>query len=118
MVHFLALIPDTEKHALSVTIMDIPTLIANGTLAQSVMLLNQVTHSTAAPLTTIPLACRPHSIPPPCSHRMVPENSRPPYCRSCASSPPRSPFLAEDFDYNDIALSNMTGSSIGFYAYF
>ena len=118
MVHFLALIPDTEKHALSVTIMDIPTLIANGTLAQFVMLLNQVTCSTAAPLTTIPLAHRPHSIPPPCSHRMVPKNSRPPHCRSRVPSPPRSPFPAEDFDYDDVALSNMTGSPVGSYAYF
>ena len=60
---------------------------------------------------------RPHPVPPPCSHQMNHGNSHPPRCASC-SSPPRTPSPIEDFDYNDVAISNMTGSPVRSYAYF
>ena len=60
----------------------------------------------------------PRPIPPPRSHRMVLENSRCPRHRSHAPSPPRSPSPREDFDYDDVTISNMTGSPVGSYTYF
>ena len=59
----------------------------------------------------------PHPIPPPRSRWMVPENSRPPHHINCPS-PSRSPSPIEDFDYNNVAISNMTGSPVGSYTYF
>ena len=60
---------------------------------------------------------RPHPIPPPHSCWMVPENSRPP-CHINRPSPPRSPSPIEDFDHDDVAISNMTGSPVSSYTYF
>ena len=61
---------------------------------------------------------RPRPIPPPRSRRMVPENSRCSHCRSRAPTPPQSPSPREDFNYDDVAISNMTGSPVGSYTYF
>ena len=60
---------------------------------------------------------RPRPIPPPRSHHMRRGSSHPPRCIHCPS-PPRSPSPIEDFDYDDVAISNMTGSPVGSYAYF
>ena len=60
---------------------------------------------------------RPRPVPPPCSHQMNCGNSHPP-SRASRPSPPRSPSPIEDFDYDNVAISNMTGSPVGSYAYF
>ena len=60
---------------------------------------------------------RPRPIPPPRSHHMHHGNSHPPR-RTHRPSPPRSPSPIEDFDYDDVAISNMTGSPVGSYVYF
>ena len=55
---------------------------------------------------------QPHPIPPPHSHRMVPENSI--VCRHNprSQSHPRSCSPLEDFIYDDIAIANTTGSPV------
>ena len=60
---------------------------------------------------------RPRPIPPPRSHCISCGNSHPPCCTS-RPSPPRSPSPIEDFNYDDITISNMTGSLVRSYAYF
>ena len=60
---------------------------------------------------------QPRPIPPPRSHHMSGGNSHPP-CRTSRPSPPRSPSPIADFDYDDVAISNMTGSPVGSYVYF
>ena len=60
---------------------------------------------------------RPRPIPPSRSHWMVRESSRPPHHFNCPS-PPRSPSPIEDFDYDDVTISNMTGSPVRSYEYF
>ena len=77
-------------------------------------------HCTSQPssLSSSSSSSCPRPISPPRSRRMVLENSRRPRCRSHAPSPPRSPSPREDFDYDNVAISNMTGSPVGSYAYF
>ena len=55
---------------------------------------------------------QPRPIPPPRSHCMSRGNSHPPH-RTSRPSPPRSPSPIEDFDYDDVIISNMTGSPVG-----
>ena len=66
---------------------------------------------------SLPSSTQPHPIPPPHSHRMSRRGSHPPRHTS-RPSPPRSPSPIEDFNYNDVAISNMTGFLVGSYAYF
>ena len=58
---------------------------------------------------------QPHPIPPPRSRQMVPENSRVHRRNPRSRSPPRSHSPLEDFDYDDVAIANMTGSPVSSY---
>ena len=77
-------------------------------------------HRTSQPssLSSSLSSSRPRPVPPPRSCRMVLENSRCSHRRSHALTPPQSPSPREDFNYNDVAISNMTGSPVGSYTYF
>ena len=74
--------------------------------------------SWSSSLSSSSFSSHPCPIPPPHSHRMVPDTSRRPCRRSHVPTPPRSPPPREDSDYDDVAISNMTGSPVGSYAYF
>ena len=77
-------------------------------------------HHIFCPSSSSSLSFSSHPCPvsPPHSCKMVPENSRPPHHLSHAPTPPQSPSPAEDFDYDDVTISNMTRFLVGSYAYF
>ena len=119
---------DTRRPALSATILATFVLTANGTSAQSAksiawdihnMYRCPLNHHVSRPssLCLLSSSSQPRPIPPPHSHWMVCESSRPPHRFNCPS-PPRSPSPIEDFDYNDVTISNMTGSPVRSYKYF
>ena len=58
---------------------------------------------------------QPCPVPPPHSRRMIPENSHVRRRNPRSHSPPRSRSPLEDFDYDDVAIANMTGSPISSY---
>ena len=73
--------------------------------------------SRSSSSSSLSFSSQPCPISPPCSHWMVPENSRPPR-RVNRPSPPRSLSPIENFDYDDVAISNMTESPVGSYVHF
>ena len=66
-------------------------------------------------LSSLSSSSQPCPIPPSRSQRMVPENSRIRHRNPCSRSPPRSRSPLEDFEYDNIAIANMTGSPISSY---
>ena len=61
---------------------------------------------------------QPHPIPPPRSRQMVPENSHVHHRNPCSHSPPCSRSPLADFEYDGIAIANMTSSPVSSYVDF
>ena len=69
-------------------------------------------YPTQSSSTLLLSSSRPHPVPPPHSCRMVHKNSIVRCHNPYSQSPPHSHSPLEDFEYEDVAIANMTGSLV------
>ena len=75
-------------------------------------------HSSCTSSSSSSSSSQPRPIPPPHSHRMVPENSVVRLHNPCSCSPPYSHSPLEDFEYDNVAIAKMTSSPVSSFADF